>query len=169
MSMQSQHFSSPQIQVEEHTCSCIHWYLTSLPFKVCKKGGSKLTQAYNKVHVYSTQVNVHRGSVCANSGDRWSRSAGSHSPQKLFCTKPSMHWILVIKTRRSLSTESVKGSSHCSDGIQCLLGWTAYCDALPSYWWGACHRLLAGRKCEVLLFGRHVMVGSGTEALSWQG
>ena len=31
-------------------------YLTSLLFKVYTKGGSKLTQTYNKVHVYSTVV-----------------------------------------------------------------------------------------------------------------
>ena len=53
MPMQSQHFSSPQIRSGSLfpitpklscTCSCMHWYLTSLHFKVYTKGGSKLTQ-----------------------------------------------------------------------------------------------------------------------------
>ena len=62
-----------------------------------------------------TQVHLHvNGSVHAKSGGRWSRSAGSRSPQRLFCTERSVHGISVIKSRRSLTTEIVKSSFNCS-------------------------------------------------------
>ena len=37
----------------QRACSCITWYLTSMQFmfNFYTKGGSKLAQAYNKVHV----------------------------------------------------------------------------------------------------------------------
>ena len=43
-------------QQSQHTCNCIHWYLTSFLFELYTIDGSKLTQAYNKVHVYSAVV-----------------------------------------------------------------------------------------------------------------
>ena len=43
----------------------------------------------------------------------WSRSAGSRSTQRPFCTKSSMHGNSVIKTRWSLTTEIVNSSFHC--------------------------------------------------------
>ena len=62
-----------------------------------------------------TQVHLRvNGSVCAKSGGRWSRSAGSRSPQRLFCTKLSVHEISVIKGRWSLTTEIVKSSFNCT-------------------------------------------------------
>ena len=84
-----------------------------LLFKVSTKGCSKLTQAYNKVHdiVYSTVVHVN-GSLCAKSVSHCSPWSCSRSPQKLFCTKSSVHGILVIKTRLSLTTKRVKSSFH---------------------------------------------------------
>ena len=61
-----------------------------------------------------TQVHVDvHGSVHATSGSRWSHSAGHWSPQKLFCTKSSMHRILAIKTRWSLTTKFVNSSFGC--------------------------------------------------------
>ena len=50
------------------------------------------------------------GSLRAKSGGRWSRSAGSCSPQRLFCTESSVHGILVIKSRQSPTTEIIKRS-----------------------------------------------------------
>ena len=92
-------------------CTCIHWYLTYLWFKVYTKGGSKFTQAYNKVYCGPIlQVN---GSVHAKSGGHWSHSTGSRSPQRLFCTKSSVHRISVIKTRWSLTTEVISSSFYC--------------------------------------------------------
>ena len=50
------------------------------------------------------------GSVHAKSGSCWSSSAGTRSPQSLFCTKSSMHGISVINNRWSLSTKFVNSS-----------------------------------------------------------
>ena len=50
------------------------------------------------------------GYVRAKSGGRWSRSAGSRSPQRL---EWSVHGISVIKRRWSLTTEIVKSSFNC--------------------------------------------------------
>ena len=75
----------------QSTCSCMHWYLTSLVFKVYTKGGSMLSVIpYSGTHV--------NGSVHAKSG--WSRSAGSRFLHKIIHA-----WNLVIKTRCSLTTE----------------------------------------------------------------
>ena len=64
---------------------------------------------------FHTQVHVHlNGSVGAKTGGRWSRLAGSHSSQRLFCTKSSFHGSLVIKSRLSLTTEIVKSSFDCT-------------------------------------------------------
>ena len=100
----------------QRTCSCIHWYLTSLLLKVYAKGCSKLTQAYNKVHAYSTVVPYSGTCTC-----KWLcvwHWAGSRSPQRLFCTKIhtklSVHRISVIKTRQSLTTEIVNSSFYCT-------------------------------------------------------
>ena len=40
--------------------------------------------------------------------------AGSHSPQRRFCTKSSLHRISVIKTRWSLTTEIINSSFYCT-------------------------------------------------------
>ena len=53
-----------------------------------------------------------KGSVRAKSGGWWSHSAGSRSPQKLLCTKSSMHEISVIKIRWSLTTDIVNSSFY---------------------------------------------------------
>ena len=116
MPMQSQHCSSPQIR------SGRHFLNSSNVFKVLHKW---LFQAYTSLQqprymctlLWShTRVNLHvNGSVRAKSGGRCSRSAGSRSPRRLFCTNSFVHGISVIKTRRSLTTEIVKSSFHCKD------------------------------------------------------
>ena len=69
-----------------------------------------LLWSHTQVHVY---VHVN-GSVCAKSGGCWSRSAGTRSPQRLVCTKSSMHGSSVIKTKWSLTTEIVNSSFSCT-------------------------------------------------------
>ena len=76
---------------------------------------SKLTPAYNKVHMYSMWS--HTLGEWLYACKIW-RSlvtfAGSRSPQRLFCTKSSTHGISVIKTRWSLTTENVNSSFYCT-------------------------------------------------------
>ena len=111
-----------KFEVEVYT-DISHLYLL---FKVYTKGGSKLTQPCNKGHVYSTVVPYSGTCTC-----KWlcackifmvvtGRSAGSCSPQRLFCTKSSMHGISLIKTSRSLTTEIVKSTFHCTWTPKCL-------------------------------------------------
>ena len=58
-----------------------------------------------------TQLHVHvNGTEHAKSASHWSCLAGSCLPQRLFCTKSSLHGISVIKTIWSLTTEVVKSS-----------------------------------------------------------
>ena len=60
---------------------------------------------YSTVTVVPYSGSVHaNSSVCAKSGSQWSCWAGSASPQRLFCMKSSMHEILVVKTKWSLTT-----------------------------------------------------------------
>ena len=54
-----------------------YMYLTSFLFKVNTKGGSKLTQAYNKVHVFSTVVPYSGTYTC-----------------KWFCACKIWHWLV---------------------------------------------------------------------------
>ena len=91
------------------------------------KGGSKCTQAYKpdsfsaysaiqivKFNTSVTQSVIHvNGFVHAKSDCCWSHLAGSCSPQRLFCTKSSVHGISVIKTRWSLTTDIVNSSFYC--------------------------------------------------------
>ena len=110
---------------EQSQCTCSCWYLTSLLFKVYKKVVPSLhkpTTRYMFTLRWShTQVHLHvNGSVRAKSGGRWSRSAGSRSPQRLLCTKWSVHGISVIKGRWPLTTEIVKSSFYCI----LFTGWT---------------------------------------------
>ena len=120
MPMQSQHFSSPQIPNGRHflnsrnalAATCIY---TDILHLCCSKFTQKLVPSLHKpttrymctaVHYGPILQVVHvNGSVHAKSGCRWSHSAGSRSPQRLFCTKSSMQIILIIKTRCSLTTE----------------------------------------------------------------
>ena len=73
-------------------------------------------QAYTsltKVYVYSSVVSSPADWLCVCK--IWwllSFSAGSHSPQTLFCTKSSVHGILIIN-RWSLTTGIVNSSFYC--------------------------------------------------------
>ena len=52
-------FSKPS----QNTCNCMHWYLTSLLFKVCTKFQAYI-QAYNKVHVLVCSTVVPYSCTC---------------------------------------------------------------------------------------------------------
>ena len=69
--------------------------------------------------------------VGAKSGSHWSRSAGSCSPQKLFCTKSFMRGISVIKSRWSLNTEVVNSSFCCTCICINVRGFNFLGDACP--------------------------------------
>ena len=98
LSMQSQHFSSPGIQRGRHflnspnALAAVYTDILHLCCSKFTKGGSKLTQAYNKVHVYSTVVPYSGTFTCkwlCACKIWWSlvKLAGSPSPQRLFCTE----------------------------------------------------------------------------------
>ena len=125
MPMQSQYFSSPRIRSRKHFRNSHNhlqlYTLISYIFAV-QSLHNRWFQAYTSLQQgtcvlycgHRLQVN---GSVRAKSGGRWSRSAGSRSPQRLFCTKSSMHGISVIKGRWSLTTEIVKSSFNCTSNF----------------------------------------------------
>ena len=121
MPMQSQHFSSPPIRSGRHFGTvAMHlqlYTLISYIFAV-QSLHNRWFQAYTSLQqgtcvLYCGHRLQANGSVRAKSGGRWSRSAGSRSPQRLFCTKSSVHGISVIKGRWSLTTEIVKSSFNC--------------------------------------------------------
>ena len=126
MPMQSQHFSSPPIWRGRHfpnSRNALAAVYTDILHLCCSKFTQKVVPSLHKpttrymcTLLWShTQVHVHvNGSVCAKSGGRWSRSAGSRSPQRLFCTEWSVHGISVIKSRRSLTTKIVKSTFNCT-------------------------------------------------------
>ena len=101
-------------------CCCIYTLITSLLFQVYRKCGSKLTQAYNKIHVYATVVPYSGTSTCkwlCACKIWWSLvtfSRYSRSLQTLFCTKSSVRGISVIKTRWSSTRVIVKSSFYCT-------------------------------------------------------
>ena len=125
MPMQSHHFSSPQIGSGRHfpnSRNALAAVYTDILHLGCSKFAQKVVPSLHKPttrymctllwsHI---QVHLHvNGSVCAKSCGRWSPSAGSRSPQRLFCTKSFLNRISAIKTRWSLTKEIVKSSFHC--------------------------------------------------------
>ena len=93
------HFSSWKFT--QMAIQCLHkwWY----------KVYTSLQQGNTLLWSYIFQMN---GSELAKSGSLWSCLAGSRSKQGLFCTKSSVHGILVMKTRCSLTTGRVNNSSY---------------------------------------------------------
>ena len=88
-----------------YNCSCTQYTLIFFIFAV---------QSLHK-RWFHTQVHVHvNGSVLANLGVAAHCSAGSRSPQRLFYAEPSVHKILVIKSRWSLTTEIIKSTFNCT-------------------------------------------------------
>ena len=97
----------------QHTCTSIHQHLG------CSELHKTWFQAYTSLQQgtcvpYCGHIRQVNGFVHAKSRGCWSRSAGSHSPQRLFCTESSMHRILVTKTRWSLTREIVISSLCCT-------------------------------------------------------
>ena len=84
--------------------------ILQLGFKVYTKGGSKVALYYGVLYCGPIlQVN---GSVVQISGGRLSCLAGSCLSRRLCCTKSSVHKILVIKTRWSMTNEIIISSFH---------------------------------------------------------
>ena len=100
----------------------------------------QLTQARNKVHVYSTEV-PYSGTcpckwLCVCKIWRLLVMFGRYRDfsvqrllctksfvQRLLCTKSFVHGISVIKNRRSLTTEIVKNSFHCIFELSVSYNW----------------------------------------------
>ena len=99
MPIQSQHFSSTRIRGRRdfpNRRKALPVVFTDILHFCCQKFTQKVAPRFHKpttsymcTLLWShTQVHLQvNGSVCAKFGDRWSRLAGSRSPQRLFWTQ----------------------------------------------------------------------------------
>ena len=109
----------PFLEQSQCTFGCIHWYLTSLWFKVYTK---KWFQAYTclqqGIHVYSTVVPYSRWiALCVQI---WPCSAGSRSPQRLFLYKIISAWNFGDKNQVVFDHGDCKNSFCCTSSMQLM-------------------------------------------------